>query len=494
MNDETVPTSPEGPQAAPEGRKPIGPVILVFAALLLFAAAGAIRTGGSTRVRQDTAMLDVMSGDMYLKLSYLMGSLKHPGGGSRVQRRRALDSYTQAADASPSPRALRRIGLLSDNRAAALTAFARISSPKTTELVAKIDRPTLKREVAMWRRVYSGARLSPAEAGGYIRFLRRIDAGPARYIAEERIYRSAGLTAKAETVRRLATSRYAAHMIAVAVVVSLGALLGLAGVVALIVIAAIPARSRAFLRLSDRHTEDSPLQVSLWLSFLAYLVTFLIASAVGGVISTSAVEHLPWTARANYIVSVQIGVHAATVLAALLILRRLLGLAGGSLGSVGLRSRSPIADVMWGVGGYALALPLFGIGALFSLLIKLFLPEAPTPPNPALTMLLYASTPAALLGVFVLAGVIAPLIEETFFRGVLFRALRSRFGVWPGILVSAAAFALVHPLPAHFFPIMGLGVSFAVLLQARDSLLPCMVAHGIHNSAIFLLAILAFRP
>jgi membrane protease YdiL (CAAX protease family) len=47
-----------------------------------------------------------------------------------------------------------------------------------------------------------------------------------------------------------------------------------------------------------------------------------------------------------------------------------------------------------------------------------------------------------------LAAVIAPISEEFFFRGVLFRTVRDRHGFWPAALASAIPFGLVHYVPS----------------------------------------------
>jgi membrane protease YdiL (CAAX protease family) len=81
--------------------------------------------------------------------------------------------------------------------------------------------------------------------------------------------------------------------------------------------------------------------------------------------------------------------------------------------------------------------------------------------------------------------VAAPLVEETLFRGVLFRSFRAKWGVAPGILLSAVVFGLMHPFPFYFLPIFVLGSVFASLTYIRGSLLPSMVAHGINNLVAF---------
>ena len=87
----------------------------------------------------------------------------------------------------------------------------------------------------------------------------------------------------------------------------------------------------------------------------------------------------------------------------------------------------------------------------------------------------------------------APFFEELFFRGALYGALRRRFGAALGVLASAALFAALHPqLPLGFLPIFFLGAVFAVIYEWRQSLIPGMVFHGVHNGLLFLLMHLLF--
>lgn len=72
---------------------------------------------------------------------------------------------------------------------------------------------------------------------------------------------------------------------------------------------------------------------------------------------------------------------------------------------------------------------------------------------PGLYLLLFALLPAALglppagTLLFVFANtLLVGVSEEWMFRGVLFQALRSRFAMWPAILVSSALFGAVHVL------------------------------------------------
>jgi membrane protease YdiL (CAAX protease family) len=92
----------------------------------------------------------------------------------------------------------------------------------------------------------------------------------------------------------------------------------------------------------------------------------------------------------------------------------------------------------------------------------------------------------------VIAAVIAPVVEEIVFRGVLFMHLREvslRWGRFAAFAFSAIAssliFAAIHPQGVVFIPVLGaLAVAFCLAREVRGSLLSCMVAHGVNNALI----------
>ncbi len=80
------------------------------------------------------------------------------------------------------------------------------------------------------------------------------------------------------------------------------------------------------------------------------------------------------------------------------------------------------------------------------------------------------------------ATIIAPLVEEIFFRGYLFNAFRTRLGVTMAILISAVIFAVVHSYePAPTVIIFVLGVCLAVIYQWRKTLLAPIFVHSGFN-------------
>jgi membrane protease YdiL (CAAX protease family) len=89
------------------------------------------------------------------------------------------------------------------------------------------------------------------------------------------------------------------------------------------------------------------------------------------------------------------------------------------------------------------------------------------------------------------AIMLAPVVEEFIFRGVLFPLLlRSgyRRTAWLG---SSLAFALVHFNVATFLPLFVLALVLASLYETLDTLLAPIVVHALFNAANFILLIQA---
>ncbi|HEX6811028.1 MAG TPA: type II CAAX endopeptidase family protein [Planctomycetota bacterium] len=84
--------------------------------------------------------------------------------------------------------------------------------------------------------------------------------------------------------------------------------------------------------------------------------------------------------------------------------------------------------------------------------------------------------PMLVLGIVV----VAPLAEEILFRGYLFTALQRVLPPWATQLATAALFGLAHSLP-YALPIAVLALLFGWLRARYRSLLPCVIAHTVHN-------------
>lgn len=80
-----------------------------------------------------------------------------------------------------------------------------------------------------------------------------------------------------------------------------------------------------------------------------------------------------------------------------------------------------------------------------------------------------------------LVCLIAPIAEETVFRGFLYGWLRRRLTVAPAVVVSAAIFASAHAVLVLALPLFVVGIILALLYEYSDSLIPPAIAHGLFN-------------
>ena len=90
--------------------------------------------------------------------------------------------------------------------------------------------------------------------------------------------------------------------------------------------------------------------------------------------------------------------------------------------------------------------------------------------------------PWAVLSSAVDSIVWAPLVEEVAFRGVLYGTLRTKMGVGPAALLSAAIFAFVHGYGAiGLASVFWSGLIWALAYERTGSLWPATLAHGVNN-------------
>jgi hypothetical protein len=99
-----------------------------------------------------------------------------------------------------------------------------------------------------------------------------------------------------------------------------------------------------------------------------------------------------------------------------------------------------------------------------------------------------ARQPGALATSLLVLAVLAPLVEELIFRGLLYGWIAGRWGTTPAWLLSSVAFALAHYEPAHIILVLPLGLLFGWLRRRTDSLLPSLAAHIVNNGFAVLAA------
>ena len=86
---------------------------------------------------------------------------------------------------------------------------------------------------------------------------------------------------------------------------------------------------------------------------------------------------------------------------------------------------------------------------------------------------------------------VAPLCEETVFRGFLQQPLVARLGPAWGIGITAVAFSALHLDPIGFLPRVELGILFGWLYLRTGSLWASMIAHAVNNGVAAVLFLVA---
>jgi membrane protease YdiL (CAAX protease family) len=127
---------------------------------------------------------------------------------------------------------------------------------------------------------------------------------------------------------------------------------------------------------------------------------------------------------------------------------------------------------------------VFGVGLVLTLLLSVISGESVEAPEQV------PSEPSAVTAVItvVYAIVVAPVHEELYFRGVLFRAVRDRYGFVSGLVATGFAFSLVHFLDVEWqdaLLLMGVmffnGMALGWWYERRGTVLAPVVAHMVFN-------------
>lgn len=164
-------------------------------------------------------------------------------------------------------------------------------------------------------------------------------------------------------------------------------------------------------------------------------------------------------------------------------------LSGGSLGVWYALAIRPFGDRpwlrwqgknwwLWGMGGYVCALPLVvGIS-----LINQQLWQGQGGSNPLLSLTLQSRDPVAIALLVGTAAVMAPLFEETLFRGFLLPSLARYFSPWQSVVLSGFIFAVAHLSASEVLPLTVLGMVLGFVYWRSRNLAASMLLHGLWNS------------
>lgn len=143
--------------------------------------------------------------------------------------------------------------------------------------------------------------------------------------------------------------------------------------------------------------------------------------------------------------------------------------------------RAVAVGVLWGIPAWIAATLL---AAIVAQLLALF--HVQPEPQIAEQFIDLANPWIAVLATVV----VAPIAEETFFRGVAFNAWMREYGVRRAVVGSALLFALIHGSLGALVPIFVLGVALAVIYRRTGNFASNIALHATFNAISVLLALL----
>ena len=138
--------------------------------------------------------------------------------------------------------------------------------------------------------------------------------------------------------------------------------------------------------------------------------------------------------------------------------------------------------------GLALAVPAWIVAQLLATLAAVILQALGFSPDVGVAdTVIERGDPTVILLAFLL---VAPVAEETFFRGVVFNAWEREHGAWVAVIGSAALFAVIHTSLFALVPIFALGVGLALVYRSSRSLVATMAMHAGFNAISVTIALL----
>ena len=135
----------------------------------------------------------------------------------------------------------------------------------------------------------------------------------------------------------------------------------------------------------------------------------------------------------------------------------------------------------------ALIVPWYvGVALVTALSSQVFNGGQAVPGNSRLVFIQHPGGIGILVLALLVTAVAAPLCEEAFFRGILFRLLWSRLPLGAAVVVSAIAFGLAHASPAVSFALLPvftyMGIVLALVYAKTGSLTNTVLLHGLNNA------------
>ena len=179
---------------------------------------------------------------------------------------------------------------------------------------------------------------------------------------------------------------------------------------------------------------------------------------------------------------------------------------GKMFDDIGWKFRNPFSEGFYGAFSYASLTPIMGTALVLTVIGAMLFTDGSEgeelagsggPVHPIMGHLTSGDF-MVIVFIFLSTCVAAPIVEETMFRGVLFRYLRDRTGRWSRLgsvafaaMFNSLIFASVHPQGLIGIPVLtALAVGFSLVRQWRHSLMAPMIMHALNNFLVTTFAVM----
>ncbi len=160
------------------------------------------------------------------------------------------------------------------------------------------------------------------------------------------------------------------------------------------------------------------------------------------------------------------------------------------IAALGISLKNIAKNIGIALSGYLAFIPVLAVLFLCVIFIAKLLNYTP-PPEPIYELIFKEERPHLLIVISAMIALIGPIIEEIFFRGFLYSALKKSLNVTAAMVITACIFSLLHTNVLGFVPIVALGIFLAYLREKTGSLIPSIAVHIMHNAALATLMFLA---
>ncbi|NQU74586.1 MAG: CPBP family intramembrane metalloprotease [Candidatus Omnitrophica bacterium] len=154
-----------------------------------------------------------------------------------------------------------------------------------------------------------------------------------------------------------------------------------------------------------------------------------------------------------------------------------------NLSSLGFSAKNLLRNISYGIMGYLATIPVLIVALLFIVWVSAAFNYKP-PMQPVVEIFLVEKKMALITYLTIFVTIFGPIVEEVFFRGFMYPAVKKKWGFKVALLLTSGLFALLHANLAGFLPIMILGMLLCYLFERTGTLVASCTVHVLHNTAM----------